>query len=49
MEGEDVKQQPHLALAHKLILLNHPDVADLDKVRLKFEVFDAIRDNGDEF
>lgn len=46
MEGEEGKQQPHLALAHKLFLLNHPDVADLDKVRLKEEVFEAIKADG---
>lgn len=46
MEGEEGKQQPHLVLAHKLFLLNHPDVADLDKVRLKEEAFEAIKSDG---
>lgn len=46
MEGEEGKQQPHLALAHKLFLLDHPDVADLDKVRLKEEVLEAIKSDG---
>ncbi|OAY63190.1 26S proteasome non-ATPase regulatory subunit 6 [Ananas comosus] len=43
MEGQEGKQQPHLALAHKLFLLAHPDVDDIDKVRLRDEVLDAVK------
>ncbi|KAJ0972385.1 hypothetical protein J5N97_020344 [Dioscorea zingiberensis] len=43
MEGQDGKQQPQLVLAHKLFLLTHPDVEDIDKVRLRDEVLSAVR------
>ncbi|KAG0456530.1 hypothetical protein HPP92_024318 [Vanilla planifolia] len=43
MEGEEGNQQPQLVLAHKLFLLKHPDVEDIDKVRLRDEVLAAIK------
>ncbi|KAJ3675464.1 hypothetical protein LUZ60_004506 [Juncus effusus] len=43
MEGQDEKQQPHLILAHKLFLLSHPDVEDIDKVRLREEVLAVVK------
>ncbi|KAM0932157.1 putative proteasome component (PCI) domain, winged helix DNA-binding domain superfamily [Dioscorea sansibarensis] len=43
MEGQDGKQEPHLVLAHKIFLLTHPDVEDIDKVRLRDEVVSAVR------
>ncbi|WCJ36213.1 hypothetical protein M5689_017426 [Euphorbia peplus] len=43
MEGEEGNQQPHLVLAHKRFLLTHPDVQDIDKVRLKEEVFAFVK------
>ncbi|KAG0455354.1 hypothetical protein HPP92_024646 [Vanilla planifolia] len=43
MEGEEGSQQPQLVLAHKLFLLKHPDVEDIDKVRLRDEVLAAIK------
>ena len=46
MEEQEGSQQPHLALAHKLFLLAHPDVDDIDKVRLRDEVFLAVKDHG---
>ncbi|KAG1331368.1 26S proteasome non-ATPase regulatory subunit 6 [Cocos nucifera] len=45
MEEQEGSQQPHLALAHKLFLLAHPDVDDIDKVRLRDEVFLAVKDH----
>ncbi|CAL9179443.1 unnamed protein product, partial [Musa hybrid cultivar] len=36
-------QQQHIALAHKLFLLTHPDVDDIEKVRLRDEVLDAVK------
>lgn len=39
----DSKQQPHLVLANKLFLLSHPDVDDIDKVRLREEVLSVVR------
>ncbi|CAI9113033.1 OLC1v1013558C1 [Oldenlandia corymbosa var. corymbosa] len=35
-------QEPHLALANKLYLLKHPDVEDIEKVRLRDEVYNAV-------
>ncbi|KAJ8615655.1 hypothetical protein MRB53_035027 [Persea americana] len=44
MEGQEgQKQEPHLLLAHNLFLLTHPDVPDIEKVRLKDEVFASIK------
>ncbi|XP_074567377.1 26S proteasome non-ATPase regulatory subunit 6 [Curcuma longa] len=45
MEGEEGTQQQHLTLAHKLFLLSHPDTEDIEKVRLRGEVLDAVRAN----
>jgi 26S proteasome regulatory subunit N7 len=42
-EGMDSKQQPHLILANKLFLLSHPDVDDIDKVRLREEVLSVVK------
>lgn len=44
--GAEGSQQPHLVLAHKLFLLTHPDVQDIEKVRLKAEVLDSIKSDG---
>lgn len=46
MEGQEGTQQPHLVLAHKLFLLRHPDVQDIEKVRLKDEVLASIKADG---
>ncbi|XP_010248825.1 PREDICTED: 26S proteasome non-ATPase regulatory subunit 6 homolog [Nelumbo nucifera] len=43
MEAQEGTQQPHLVLAHKLFLLTHPDVEDIEKVRLREEVFSAVK------
>ncbi|XP_011040415.1 PREDICTED: 26S proteasome non-ATPase regulatory subunit 6 homolog [Populus euphratica] len=43
MENQEGTQQPHLVLAHKLFLLTHHDVQDIEKVRLKEEVLTAIK------
>ncbi|XP_072961292.1 26S proteasome non-ATPase regulatory subunit 6 [Typha angustifolia] len=43
MEGQEGQQEPHLALAVKLFLLNHRDVDDIEKVRLRDEVLDAVK------
>ncbi|KAF7838208.1 26S proteasome non-ATPase regulatory subunit 6-like protein [Senna tora] len=45
MEGEEGTQQPQLVLAHKLFLLRHGDVQDIEKVRLKDEVFTFVKEN----
>ncbi|MQL92354.1 hypothetical protein Taro_024976 [Colocasia esculenta] len=41
-EGEQ-QQQPLLTLAHKLFLLTHPDVDDIEKVRLREEASASIK------
>lgn len=46
MDGEDGKQQKHLVLAHNLFLLTQPDVDDIEKVRLRDEVFTAVVADG---
>ena len=46
MENQEGTQQPHLILAHKLFLLTHPDVQDIEKVRLKEEVLTTIKSDG---
>ncbi|RRT69968.1 hypothetical protein B296_00021931 [Ensete ventricosum] len=43
MEAQQGTQQLHLALAHKLFLLSHPDMDDIEKVRLRDEVLDAVK------
>ncbi|KAK9278125.1 hypothetical protein L1049_027684 [Liquidambar formosana] len=43
MEGQEGTQQPHLVLAHKLFLLTHPDVPDIEKVCLREEVFAFVK------
>uniref|UniRef100_A0A9I9CEC4 26S proteasome regulatory subunit RPN7 n=4 Tax=Cucumis melo TaxID=3656 RepID=A0A9I9CEC4_CUCME len=43
MEGQEGTQQPHLVLAHKLFLLIHPDVQDIEKVRLTEEVLASVK------
>ncbi|KAE9467519.1 hypothetical protein C3L33_00573, partial [Rhododendron williamsianum] len=45
MEGQEGSQQPQLILANKLFLLTHPDVADIEKVRLRQEVLDSVKAN----
>lgn len=45
MEGQEGTQQPHLILAHKLFLLTHPDVQDIEKVNLREEVFTFVKDD----
>ncbi|KAJ8562395.1 hypothetical protein K7X08_011686 [Anisodus acutangulus] len=45
MDSEEGTQQPQLVLADKLFLLTHPDVNDLDKVRLREEVLEAVVSN----
>lgn len=42
MEGQE-PQNEHLVLAHKLFLLTHPDVQDIEKVQLKDEVLSTIK------
>nr|GMC63384.1 26S proteasome non-ATPase regulatory subunit 6 homolog [Ipomoea batatas] len=42
MEGEEGTQTQQLILANKIFLLTHPDVDDLQKVRLRDEVFNAV-------
>ncbi|KAJ1696586.1 hypothetical protein LUZ63_005098 [Rhynchospora breviuscula] len=42
-EGMESKQQPHLILAHNLFLLSHPDVDDIEKVRLREEVLSVVK------
>lgn len=46
MEGQEEIQQPHLVLAHKLFLLSHPDVQDIEKVRLREEVLAFVKADG---
>ncbi|KAL5714855.1 glyceraldehyde-3-phosphate dehydrogenase (phosphorylating) [Ranunculus cassubicifolius] len=43
MEGQEANQEPHLILANKLFLLKNPDVEDIEKVRLKEEVFNSVK------
>ncbi|XP_068640489.1 26S proteasome non-ATPase regulatory subunit 6-like [Aristolochia californica] len=43
MEGQEGEQQPHLVLAHKLFLLKHSDVQDIEKVHLQEEVLTFIK------
>lgn len=46
MEAEEGVQQPQLVLAHNLFLLTQNDVDDIEKVRLRDEVFNFILANG---
>lgn len=46
MEGQEETQQPHLQLANKLFLLSQPDVQDIEKVRLREEVFASVKADG---
>lgn len=46
MEGQEETQQPHLILANKLFLLTHADVPDIEKVRLRDEVFQSVKADG---
>lgn len=48
MEVQEGSLQPHLVLAHKLFLLSHPDVDDIEKVRLRDEVVDAVKIHGND-
>ncbi|RWW21012.1 hypothetical protein BHE74_00005747 [Ensete ventricosum] len=48
MEAQQGTQQLHLALAHKLFLLSHPDIDDIEKVRLRDEVLDAVKAHGND-
>ncbi|KAG6573108.1 26S proteasome non-ATPase regulatory subunit 6-like protein, partial [Cucurbita argyrosperma subsp. sororia] len=43
MEGQEGTQQPHLVLSHKLFLLTHPDVQDIEKVNLREEVLASVK------
>ncbi|KAF5193849.1 26S proteasome non-ATPase regulatory subunit 6-like protein [Thalictrum thalictroides] len=43
MESHEGIQEPHLVLGNKLFLLTHSDVQDIEKVRLKDEVFNSIK------
>ncbi|KAJ8752014.1 hypothetical protein K2173_001040 [Erythroxylum novogranatense] len=46
MEGQEENQKSQLILANKRFLLTHPDVLDIEKVRLKEEVLAAV--NADD-
>ncbi|KAL6584417.1 proteasome regulatory particle subunit [Orobanche minor] len=45
MEGEGGTQQPQLVLANQLFLLTQNDIDDIEKVRLRDEVFKFILTN----
>ncbi|XP_028781827.1 26S proteasome non-ATPase regulatory subunit 6 homolog, partial [Neltuma alba] len=45
MEGQEGVQEPQIVLANKFFHLKHPDVQDIEKVRLKEEVFTHVKDN----
>ncbi|GLT29077.1 hypothetical protein SLA2020_039650 [Shorea laevis] len=45
MEAQEGTQQPQLILARSVFLLKHPDVVDIEKVRLKDEVIAAVKAN----
>ncbi|XWS37148.1 hypothetical protein CRYUN_Cryun19dG0018200 [Craigia yunnanensis] len=42
---EETQQSQHLILAHNVFLLKHPDVPDIEKVRLKDEVLNSVKSN----
>lgn len=46
MEGQEGTQEAHLVLANKLFLLSRPDVEDIEKVRLREEVFATVKADG---
>ncbi|KAI3981797.1 hypothetical protein MKX01_027782 [Papaver californicum] len=43
MEGQEENQEKMLVLANKLNHLIHPDISDIDKIRLLEEVLDAVK------
>ncbi|XP_074287857.1 26S proteasome non-ATPase regulatory subunit 6 homolog [Silene latifolia] len=43
MEAQKEAQDAHLVLSHKIFLLTHPDVEDIEKVRLIDEVISSIK------
>ncbi|KAI3831564.1 hypothetical protein MKX03_029522 [Papaver bracteatum] len=43
MEGQEEKQEKSLVLSNKLFHLTHPDASDIDKIRLREEVLDAVK------
>ncbi|XP_021762024.1 26S proteasome non-ATPase regulatory subunit 6 homolog [Chenopodium quinoa] len=43
MEAKEDSQNEHLKLANKIFHLTHPDVEDIEKVRLKDEVLSSIK------
>ncbi|RZC70103.1 hypothetical protein C5167_033227 [Papaver somniferum] len=43
MEGQEEKQEKSLVLSNKLFHLTHPDVSDIDRIRLREEVLDAVK------
>ena len=43
---EGTQQSQQLILAHNVFLLKHPDVPDIEKVRLKDEVLNSVKSNG---
>ncbi|GLJ11204.1 hypothetical protein SUGI_0146480 [Cryptomeria japonica] len=43
MEGQEGIQEPKLVLAHKIFLLRHPDVPDIEKIHLKDEVLTLVQ------
>ncbi|KAI3932040.1 hypothetical protein MKW92_047396 [Papaver armeniacum] len=43
MEGQEENQEKRLVLANKLSHLTHSDVSDIDKVRIREEVLDAVK------
>ncbi|MCL7050896.1 hypothetical protein MKW94_018131 [Papaver nudicaule] len=43
MEGQEANQEKSLILADKLFHLKHPDVSDIDKIRFREEVLDAVK------
>lgn len=40
------EQNKHLVLANNIFLLTHPDVDDIEKVRIRDDVFAAIKSDG---
>ncbi|RZC94340.1 hypothetical protein C5167_003936 [Papaver somniferum] len=43
MEGQEENQEKRLVLANKLSHLTHSDVSDIDKVRIREEILDAVK------
>lgn len=46
METQEGTQQPQFILAHKVFLLKHLDVPDIEKVQLREEVLASVKANG---